>query len=130
MEIGGSQGKIEKKNKTLTIFLFTSPYGFENSSTAARLAEAALDKGYSVNLFASSDGVYNFMAGQKAVAIPNIQQEFEKLINKGLKVYLCGPCLNFRGIQRQNLMENSKPSSLTELFAIMGQSNVFLCFSF
>ncbi len=74
--------------KTVTLFLSTSPYSYENTVTASRIAESALQKGHAVNLIASADGVYCFLKKQKAKGIPNAEEEFSRLIGKGLKVYL------------------------------------------
>jgi sulfur relay (sulfurtransferase) complex TusBCD TusD component (DsrE family) len=54
--------------KTVTLFLSTSPYSYENTETAAKITESALDKdkGHTVNLIGSGDGVYCFLKGQKA----------------------------------------------------------------
>lgn len=76
------------KEKTFTLYLASSPYSYENTHTAARIAEAALDKGHKVNLIASADGVYCFLKGQKAKGIMNAEEKFSSLIAKGLKVYL------------------------------------------
>lgn len=75
-------------SKAMTLFLSTSPYSCENTLTTVRLAEAALGKGHTVNLIASADGVYCFLKGQKARGITNAEEEFSRLIQKGLKVYL------------------------------------------
>jgi len=75
-------------SKVMTLFLSTSPYSCENTLTTVRLAEAALGKGHTVNLVASGDGVYCFLRGQKARGITNAEEEFSRLIQKGLKVYL------------------------------------------
>ncbi|MBI4689796.1 MAG: DsrE family protein [Nitrospirae bacterium] len=74
--------------KTLTLFLSTSPYSYENTSTAVRIAESALGKGHTVNLIASGDGIYCFLKGQKAKGITNAEEKFSELIGKGLRVYL------------------------------------------
>lgn len=74
--------------KTITLFLSTSPYFYENTFTSVRIADAALDKGHRVNLIASADGVYSFLTKQKAKGILNAEEEFTRLIQKGLKVYL------------------------------------------
>ena len=74
--------------KTFTLLLSTSPYSCENTLTTAHLAESALNKGHTVNLIASADGVYCFLKGQKAKGILNAEVEFSRLIGKGLKVYL------------------------------------------
>ncbi len=74
--------------KTFTFFVSTSPYSYENTETTVRLAESALNKGHTVNLVASADGVYCFLKGQKAKGITNAEEKFSGLIVKGLKVYL------------------------------------------
>ena len=74
--------------KTFTIFLSTSPYSYENTLTAIKIAESALKKGHTVNLIASGDGVYCFLKGQKAKGIINAGEKFSELIQKGLKAYL------------------------------------------
>lgn len=74
--------------KTFTILLSTSPYSFENTLTAIKTAESALEKGHPVNLIASGDGVYCFLKGQKAKGITNAEEKFSELIGKGLRVYL------------------------------------------
>lgn len=74
--------------KTLTLYLATSPYMYENTLTAVRIAESALRGGNAVNLIASADGVYCFLKGQKAKGITNAEEEFSRLMRQGLKVYL------------------------------------------
>jgi len=74
--------------KTFTVLLSTSPYSYENTLTAVKTAESALDKGHTVNLIASGDGVYCFLKKQKAKGITNAEEEFSRLIQKGLKVCL------------------------------------------
>lgn len=112
--------------KTLTIFLSTTPYSSENSNTAIRLAEAALAKGYVVNLFASGDGVHNFTLGQKTRGAPEAGTRFAALIEKGLHVELCGTCLAFRGIASEQLVAGAPPSTMKGLFALMKASDVFV----
>jgi sulfur relay (sulfurtransferase) complex TusBCD TusD component (DsrE family) len=75
-------------SKTLTLFLSTSPYSHENTRTCIRIAESALAKGHAVNVIASADGVYAFLTRQKAKGIPNAEEEFGRLMQKGLKVSL------------------------------------------
>ncbi len=75
-------------SKAITLFLSTSPYSYENTLTTVKLAESALNKGHTVNVIASADGVYCFLKKQKAKGITNAEEEFSRLIQKGLKVYL------------------------------------------
>lgn len=116
--------------KVLTILLTTTPYTFQNTHTALRLIDAALGKGYQVNLFASGDGVHNFTVGQKAKGVPNAQEGFQTLIAKGLHVELCGTCLHFRGIKREALLDGAEPSAMNKLFALVKQSDAFITLGF
>lgn len=75
-------------SKTFTLFLNTSPYNFENSYTAMKIAGAALAKGLDTHLVASADGVYNFLKGQKGSGLPHAANGFTALMEKGLKVDL------------------------------------------
>jgi sulfur relay (sulfurtransferase) complex TusBCD TusD component (DsrE family) len=75
-------------SKTITLCLNTSPYSFENTHTALKMAEAALDKGLETRLVASADGVYNFLNGQKGKGLPHAADGFRELMDKGLKVDL------------------------------------------
>ena len=81
-------GNEETMSKRITLFLNTSPYSYENTYTAMKLAEAALDKGLETHLVASADGVYNFLKGQKGKGLPHAADGFKALMDKGLKVDL------------------------------------------
>lgn len=116
--------------KTLSILLFTTPYVFGNTATAIKLADAALEKGYTVNIFAYGDGVHNFTTGQKAKGIPNAENEFRKLLEKGLSVELCGTCLWFRGIGKEVLVKGTKTSSMKGLCELIKKSDVFITLAF
>ena len=74
--------------KKITLFLNTSPYSYENTYTAMKIAEAALEKGLETHLVASGDGIYNFLKGQKGKGLPHAANGVQALMEKGLKVDL------------------------------------------
>jgi len=74
--------------KNITFYLTTSPYSFQDSVSTIKIAESALNKGHKVNVIASADGLYCFLSKQKAKGILNAEEEFSRLIDKGLNVYL------------------------------------------
>jgi sulfur relay (sulfurtransferase) complex TusBCD TusD component (DsrE family) len=74
--------------KRLTLFLNTSPYCYENTYTAMKIAETAIEKGMETRVVASADGVYNFLKGQKGRGLPHAADGFKSLMDKGLKVVL------------------------------------------
>ena len=110
--------------KTLSMILWTAPYGCQNTSTALKLARAATKKGYSVRLFASGDGVHNFTKDQKASGIPHAEREFSEALQTGLKVELCGTCLNFRGIKAEDIVSGAERSTMKNLFSMVKESDV------
>jgi sulfur relay (sulfurtransferase) complex TusBCD TusD component (DsrE family) len=75
-------------SKTLTIILWTSPYGSEHAYTALRIAETALTRGYRVTLHATGDGVHGFTVGQGAKGLPHVESISRRLMAGGLNVDL------------------------------------------
>ena len=114
--------------QTLTLFLTATPFGAQSASTVLNLADAALDQGYRVNLFLSADAVYCAADGQKAAGLPQVGERLDGLIGKGLRVDLCGSCLQLRGLKGAQRVEGPQPSSLKNLFGMMAQSKAFLTF--
>lgn len=108
--------------KTLTLFLTATPFGAQAATTALNFAEAALDKGYQVNLFLSADAVYSSASGQKAAGLPPVGERLPALMAKGLRVDLCGSCLQLRGLRGEMRLEGPQPSSLKNLFAMIAES--------
>lgn len=119
----------EGRCKRLGILLFTTPYGSENTDTAIKIAQAALNKGYEVTIFAYGDSVHNFTKGQRPSGITNAEKEFQILISKGLKVELCGTCLAFRGIDEDMMIKEATPSSMRNLCKIMDDADTFISFT-
>ncbi len=74
--------------KRFTLFLSAPPYAGEHAATAAGLAGAALEEGHEVTLFASGDGIYNFLVGQSGKGVPSAEAEFATLMARGLTVEL------------------------------------------
>ena len=68
--------------KEIVLFLSTTPFGFENTHTILKLADAALNKGQKVRLIASNDGVFSIVKGQ----VPKSLSALEDLVGRGLRV--------------------------------------------
>lgn len=114
--------------RALTLFLTAPPFGSESPSTVLNLAQAALDQGYRVNLFLSADAVYCASTGQKAMGLPPVGERLTALIEQGLRVDLCGSCLQLRGLRGEMRIKGAQPSSLKSLFGMMAESQAFLAF--
>ena len=109
--------------RTLTIVLSGTPYGGETAAHALRLAAAALERGHSVNLFATADGTYVALSGQAARGLPDVAGELERVIAGGARVELCGSCLRLRGLGAERLIAGARPSSLKSLGAMLREAD-------
>lgn len=108
-ELPGGLRRLDARRAPASTNSAVPPFGFENALTTLRLADAALAKGYRVNLFASADAVYAFERGQKAAGLPDPVKGFSELIARGLRVELCGSCLTLRGIGKEGVLDGSDP---------------------
>ena len=122
-------GEIVRKKKHLGLLLFTTPYSSEHTDTAVKIARSALNNGHDVTIFAYGDSVHGFTTGQKAVGIPNAEAEFRFLLDNGLKVELCGTCLNFRGIGKELIIDGAEPSSMRNLCKLIDSCDRFITFT-
>ena len=118
----------ENQPRTLTLFLTATPFGSQSPATVLNLAEAALDQGYKANLFLSADAVYCSALNQKAAGLPQVGERLTGLMEKGLRVDLCGSCLQLRGLKREVRLEGPQPSSLKNLFTMVAESKTFVAF--
>lgn len=116
----------DSESKSLTIVLSGTPYGSDRASVAMGIAEAALDAGHAVNLFASADGTYSVLSGQSVAGLVDIESKLTSLIDKGLHVELCGSCLRFRGISKDRLLASTDPSTLSGLGDLVQSADVVL----
>lgn len=115
-------------DRALTIVLAGAPYGTERAFQALRLAEAALERGHRVNLFATGDGTYAALSGQSPAGLPNIGEQLRALIERGLRVELCGSCLRFRGLAADRLVPGARPGSLKRLGGMLQEAGIVVSF--
>lgn len=111
---------------SLTIFLSTSPYSHENTLSATRILGSALEKGYEVNLIASGDGIYNLLKAQKYRGVPDAGKIFAELISKGLNVYLCGGCLGYRRVAKQDYIRGVEVVKAKKCVKIMEKTDILI----
>lgn len=69
--------------KLLTFILTASPYSGETAATALKLAMAALDAGQRPAIFATGDGVYGFVKGQKSAGVFDVAAAAEAFLARG-----------------------------------------------
>ena len=89
--------EIEKQKKTLSIMLFTGPYGSQDADHMCRIAKRAIDKGYLVQIFLYGDGVHAQMTGQAPKMFFNIGEALNQLVAAGAVIKSCVRCSTARG---------------------------------
>lgn len=102
--------------KTLTILWRTGSMMAMDANIAAKLARAALEKGYNVNMFGYGEGVTAVKKGQQPKRFPNIGNELEELARKGVNIAICETCYAARGFERGEEIQGVKVGSLTNDF--------------
>ncbi len=111
----------------ITIQVMKPAYTYEDLDTALHIAEAAIKRGHKVNLFLFSDAVIGANKSIKPIKIDRvIPEKMKELIEKGLRVDLCGICMDYRGLSQGNIIEGANPSGLPELASLVYSSDVFI----
>lgn len=112
----------------ITIQVMVPPYTNEDLDTALNIAEACLDRGHDARLFLFSDAILAANSKVKPVRSDrNIPERMRLLIEqKGLRVDICGLCMEYRGIDRKEVVPGSSPSGLPELAELIVTSDRFV----
>jgi tRNA 2-thiouridine synthesizing protein D len=114
----------------ITIQVMAQPYTYQDLDSAIKIADAALDKGHEVGIFLFCDSVLAINKLVKPVRNDrNIPQILETMIaEKGLKVDICGICMDYRGVNKDMIIEGARPSGLPELAELIYESDRFISF--
>jgi len=111
----------------ITIEAMVPSYTYEDVDTAIKIIEAALNKGHEVRLFLFSDSVLAANSKVKPLRIDrNIPEKLKELIKKGLRVDICGICMDYRGVTQDMLIGGANPSGLPELAELIATTDVFI----
>jgi tRNA 2-thiouridine synthesizing protein D len=97
----------------LTILLNSGPMMCMEPNTAVKLADAALKKGYGVNLFCYGEGVFSIKKGQAPKRFPNVGEDLTGLMDRGLNIAVCETCAHARGLHAGEEIEGMNIGSLT-----------------
>jgi tRNA 2-thiouridine synthesizing protein D len=97
------------------IMVRTGPYAQQNIDTALSLLSAAMDMGHQAALFLFEDGVINASSLMRPTGDRNIGERVRELAAKGAEVAICGQCANYRGLQKEHLVEGVKRAGMGQL---------------
>jgi len=112
----------------ITIQVMVPPYSYQDLDTALNIADAGLDKGHDVSIFLFADSVLSTFTQVKPIRMDrNIPERMQTLIaEQGLRVDICGICMDYRGVSPQEVIRGAKPSGLPELAALLASSDRFI----
>ena len=94
-----------------------TPYGSERTYNGLRLANSLAGReGAEVLVFLMGDAVGCGVAGHTTpTGYYNIERMLKGLARKGVRIGLCGTCLDARGIQAEYLADGGARSTMEEL---------------
>ena len=112
----------------ITIQAMVPPYTYEDLDTALNIAEACLEQGHEARLFLFSDAILSSNSKLKPVRTDrNIPERMRLMIEeKGLRVDICGICMDYRGMMREDAISGAEPSGLPELAELIYSSDRFI----
>ena len=117
---------VKEEKKTLSMMLFSGPYGSQNADHMCRIAEKALDKGYGVQIFLYGDGVNAQLTNQAPKVFFNVGEALERLVEKGAIIKSCVRCSQARGYVDGEFDESldrypsSKAISAVKIYSLYG----------
>lgn len=121
------------EQKTLGMLFFSGPYQSEAAETVCNLANAALDKGYKVQIYCYMGAANSALENQKDIhGIFNAGKGFEKIVEKGAIVRVCNLCLQVRGTDKYMMKVPSerggklKKAGNADMLKIVQESDKFL----
>ncbi len=112
----------------ISMMVQTGPYTFQNSDTAYELAKRAIERGHEVAIFFYLDAIWNMSSNIFTPSDRNIGERFKELANKGVKIRGCGLCAKYRGMKKQDLVENSRFAGTAVLGEMIATSDRFINF--
>jgi tRNA 2-thiouridine synthesizing protein D len=110
--------------RTLTILWRTGSMMAMDVNVALKIARAAREKGYKVNMFGYGEGVTAVKKGQNPKRFPNVGKELEQVAQEGITEAVCETCFAARGFERGEEIHGAKVGSLTnDLFKFVSESD-------
>lgn len=107
-----------------------SPYGSETPYNALRLA-MTLQKEHqaTISIFFLGDSVVGASRHQQTPdGYYNIERMIKVLVKKQAAIYLCGTCLDARGMSPDRIIEGCKRSTMSELGRLTEEADKVLTF--
>ncbi|MFP4287227.1 MAG: DsrE/DsrF/TusD sulfur relay family protein [Candidatus Izemoplasmataceae bacterium] len=107
-----------------------SPYGNEKPYNALRLAMTLQkEQNAEINMFFMGDSVVCAMKNQKTPdGYYNLERMVKAVSRKNAGIYLCGTCMDARGINEEIIIDTTKRSTMSELGELTEKADKVLVF--
>jgi sulfur relay (sulfurtransferase) DsrF/TusC family protein len=121
-------------NESLCILVRRSPYGTIHATEALRHLAGALSSGLKVAEILVDDGIYMAKDGQEAVVFgwTSLSESLSFLLSKekgeDIKVYVHGPSLRARGMEKEKFIEGIELIDDKKLAELLGASHSVMLF--
>ncbi len=114
---------------SVAVLVNASPYGSELPYNALRLATALELAGEEVELLLMGDAVTAARSGQDPRgAHASLETLLAELIEKGVRVTLCGTCCQTRGLREADLIEHATVGTIHDFARIIRSSDKVVSF--
>ncbi|MBN2268175.1 MAG: DsrE family protein [Acholeplasmataceae bacterium] len=115
---------------TYLLIVNESPYGNEKPYNALRMAMTLqTEHNADIHMFFMGDSVVCALRNQKTPdGYYNLERMIKAIIRKKGAIYLCGTCMDARGINEVSIIENSKRSTMSELCVLTEKADKVLVF--
>ncbi len=110
----------------LGLMLIRPPYTYQDVDTAYHLAKAAISRKHEVKIFLYVDSVIAANKDIKSASERNLSKKLGELIELGAEVKICGVCVQFRGIKRDQLIEKGELEGLPGLAELIKECDKFV----
>lgn len=108
-------------------FLVTRPpYTYQDIDTLYYLSKVAIAKKHQVKIFLYVDSVIAVNKDLNSAGERNLYKKMDELAGLGAEIKICGVCVQFRGIKREQLLPKGELEGLPGLADMVNECDKFV----
>ncbi len=110
----------------LGILVTKPPYTYQDIDTLYYLSKAAIAKKHQVKIFLYVDSVIAVNKDINSAKERNLYQRMAELADLGAEIKICGVCIQFRGIKKDQLLPQGELEGLPGLADMVKECDKFI----
>ncbi len=110
----------------LGLMVTKPPYTYQDIDTLYYLSKAAIAKKHQVKIFLYVDSVIVVNKDLNPANERNLYKRMEELAELGAEIKICGVCVQFRGIKRDQLLPKGELEGLPGLADMVNECDKFI----